>query len=177
MPRNQRPTPSLPTAPPTAVSEMSDAPTRIAYLCLQSTQDGQAARAHVHEIVAGLKRRGCEVETFEPDYPAGRRPGALRRAWEFARVQRRLRLASGDVDAVYIRAHFAAYPTARWAHRRGIPVIQEVNGPFADLWVAWPWTRFFGLLPIALMRSQYREADGVITVTPPLAEWLKSQTG
>jgi len=151
--------------------------TRIAYLCLQATREGQAAHAHVHEIVAGLEARGCVVQLFEPQYPEGPLPGAVRRALEFARIQLNLRRAARDADVVYIRAHFAAYPTARWAHKAGIPVVQEVNGPYEDLWVAWPWTGRFKRPFEALMRYQYRAADALIAVTPKLAEWIIGQTG
>ncbi|MHB1340849.1 MAG: glycosyltransferase family 4 protein [Coriobacteriia bacterium] len=152
-------------------------PIRIAYLCLQVTREGQASYAHVHEIVGGLTRRGCKVEVYEPSYSTGPVPGPIRRALEFWRVQRRLRKNAADVDVVYIRAHFAAYPTAMWARRRGITVVQEVNGPYDDLFLAWPWTKRFGSLFLGLARRQYQVADALIAVTRELAAWLKVESG
>ncbi len=152
-------------------------PIRISYLCLQATREGQASYAHVNEIVGGLKRRGCSVTVFEPDYSRGRLPGPLGRALQFWQVQRRLRVAARDADIVYIRAHFAAYPTAMWARRRGIPVIQEVNGPYEDLFIAWPQTARFKKLFVYLMRRQYAVANQLIAVTDGLGTWLAADTG
>ncbi|MCE5191389.1 MAG: glycosyltransferase [Actinomycetia bacterium] len=152
-------------------------PARISYLCLQATREGQASYAHVHEIVDGLKRRGCSVELYEPSYTTGRVPGPLGRAMEFLRVQRRLRASAQAQDALYIRAHFAAYPTAMWAKRRGIPVVQEINGPYEDLFLAWPLTRWFAGLFTGLMRRQYQDADALIAVTAKMADWLEAETG
>ena len=158
---------------------MSDGAAPIAYLCLQATREGQGSHAHVHEIIRGLERRGYAVDLFEPAYAqAGATPpGAFGRALEFRRIQKDLTLRSRDAVAVYIRAHFAAVTTARWAKQHGVPVIQEVNGPYEDLFTAWPWTRYFRRYFTSLMREQYRSADVVITVTDELAAWLAEETG
>ncbi len=152
---------------------------RVAYLCLQATRQGQASFAHVHEIIAGLQARGWSVELEQPPYSAegSRLPGALGRALEFSRVQRRFKNVARQADAIYIRAHFAAWPTARWAHKRGTPVVQEINGPYADVFLAWPWMRLLSRPVLALIRWQYRHADALIAVTPQLARWLQSEIG
>jgi len=147
----------------------------IAYLCLQVTKEGQASYAHVHEIIAGLARRGIDVTLFEPAHLE--RYGAFVRLREFVATQRRLRTRSRDARAVYIRAHFASFPTAWWARRRSIPVVQEVNGPYEDLFIAWPATRRFAPLFVWLMRTQYRWADSLVTVTEELRVWLEDETG
>lgn len=151
---------------------------RLAYLCLQATREGQASYAHVHEIIKGLRRRGWHVELFEPSYAGSKKVAPpFRRLLEFLRVQTLLwrRAREERVDALYIRWHFASYPTALWARWRGIPVVQEVNGPYEDLFIAWPWTRRLSWLFILLMRSQLRMADAVITVTPQLASWVQKE--
>ncbi|MDO8836901.1 MAG: glycosyltransferase, partial [Vicinamibacterales bacterium] len=158
-----------------AVSTSDFGPATIAYLCLQATRQGQASYAHVHEIIHGLEQRGCSISLFEPEYAPGNMPGAFGRATEFMRVQRRLCRASRSVDALYVRAHFAALPAALWARRHGIPFVLEVNGPYEDLFVSWPWTRRLAKFFIALSRWQFRNADALITVTPQLAEWLSSE--
>lgn len=152
-------------------------PIRIAYLCLQATQEGQASYAHVREIVRGLARRGVQIAVFEPEYAGTTSPGAVGRALEFWRVQRRLMRESRTADAVYVRAHFAALPVVMWAARRKIPVIQEVNGPYEDLFAAWPWTRRLSRLFTSMMRRQYSSAAALITVTNELATWLSAETG
>jgi glycosyltransferase involved in cell wall biosynthesis len=151
----------------------------VAYLCLQATRQGQASYAHVNEIVAGLVKRDWKVDLEQPEYAegTGSPPGALGRALEFLRVQRRFRGIARDADIVYIRAHFAAWPTALWARRMGLPVVQEVNGPYEDIFTAWPWTRRLAPVFVRLARSQYRRADALIAVTPGLARWLNEETG
>jgi glycosyltransferase involved in cell wall biosynthesis len=151
----------------------------VAYLCLQAARQGQASYAHVHEIVDGLRRRGLGVTLFDVAYAAegARVPGPAGRLLEFRRTQRRLAASSLGADAVYVRAHPAARPTSRWARGLGIPVVQEVNGPYADVFAAWPAMRPFERWLVAAMREQYRAADALITVTPQLAEWLSAETG
>lgn len=158
---------------------MSHVGGRMAYLCLQATREGQGSHAHVHEIIHGLERRGYAVDLFEPAYAQGSTilPGAVGRALEFHRIQNELMQRATGVVAVYVRAHFAAVTTARWARRNGVPVVQEVNGPYEDLFAAWPWTRYFGWYFTRLMREQYRMADALITVTDELAAWLARETG
>lgn len=150
---------------------------RLAYLCLQATREGQASHAHVHEIIKGLQRRGWDVELFEPAYVSSTAPpGYLWRFWEFIRLQLKL-WTSGKVNVLYIRWHFATWLTALWARGRGVPVVQEVNGPYEDLFIAWPGTRRLARLFVWLMRSQLRWADAVIAVTPQLADWVRMERG
>lgn len=148
------------------------------YLCLESIREGQAAYTHVNEIIRGLSRRGWIVRCFAPCYPdTVNKPGILRRVLEYVRVQKRLRSARERPDAIYIRSHFAAFPTALWAKWARIPVIQEVNGTCEDLFIAWPWTRLFARLFRWLMRMQLRWADVIVAVTPGLAKWVHRETG
>lgn len=150
---------------------------RVSYLCLQDSREGQASFTHVHEIVNGLRKRGWAVELFEPKYPDTiRTPSPLLRLLEFVRVQCRLWL-HGEPELLYVRWHFASWPTALWARLRGVRVVQEVNGPYEDLFIAWPWTRRFARVFVSLMRSQLRWADAVIAVTPQLASWVRKEIG
>ncbi len=148
---------------------------KLAYLSLQATREGQASYAHVHEIIKGLMKRRWQVHLYEPTYAASViTPSPIRRAWEFAVAQLKL-LASGKPDIVYIRHHFASWPIALLAKLQGIPVVQEVNGPYEDLFIAWPFTERLAKLFINMMRSQLRWADLVVTVTPQLAEWARGE--
>lgn len=153
---------------------------QLVYLCLQATREGQASYAHVREIIKGLKRRGWDVELFEPSYVKSQKAiGPFKRLMEFLRVQLLLwrRARNKRIDALYIRWHFASYPTALLARWCDIPVVQEVNGPYEDLFIAWPWTRRLKWLFTFLMRSQLKMTDAIITVTPHLAEWAKKEAG
>jgi len=86
---------------------------RVAYLCLQATQEGQASHAHVHEIIHGLRKRGWRVRLFEPLYGLTDLPArALKRAVEFLWVQLALLSRIFSVEAIYIRRYVAAFPTA-----------------------------------------------------------------
>lgn len=158
-----------------AVSEHSKP--RLAYLCLQATREGQASYAHVHEIIAGLRRRGWEVMLFEPPYgKSGSLPGPIGRMLWFAIVQLRM-FRSRKPNIIYIRNHFASLPTGLWARLCRIPVVQEVNGPYEDLFIAWPLTRYTAWLFKWCIRTQLRWADAIITVTPELADWAKQESG
>jgi glycosyltransferase involved in cell wall biosynthesis len=73
--------------------------------------------------------------------------------------------------------HPAALPSVVWARLRGIPKIGEVNGTIADLRLVYP-----RLLPIAPVIYQVclaclRLSSSLITVTKPLAEWLRTKAG
>jgi len=80
-------------------------------------------------------------------------------------------------DVIYIRNHFASFPTALMARLIGIPVIQEVNGPYEDLFIAWPRTRTFAPIFRWLTRTQLSWADAVVAVTSQLTEWVRSEAG
>lgn len=148
----------------------------LAYLCLQATREGQASHAHVWEIVAGLERLGWRVTLFEPSYAVeARRPSVLRRLREFVAVQVRLWRSWNSADLVYVRWHFATILTALAARLAGKRVVQEVNGAYEDLLLAWPAARPAAPLFRLLQRAQLRTADAVVVVTDELARWVRSQ--
>lgn len=146
---------------------------KVHYLCLQATREGQASYSHVHEIVNGLRRRGCSVEIFEPAYREDH-PAILTRLLAFLTVQWRL-IRQGKPDVLYIRWHFATILAALWFRLRGVPVVQEVNGHYEDLFSVWPAARRIGWLFIGLSRWQLRIADGVVVVTTQLVDWARRQ--
>lgn len=147
------------------------------YLCLQATTEGQASYAHVHEVIAGLTQLGWSVELFEPSYTGQNGvPPIWKRVLEFLRIQVRM-WASRKPKALYIRRHFAAFPSALWARLRGIPVIQEVNGPYEDVFIAWPQARKVHRMLIWLQKRQLLWADSIIVVTPQLRTWVKGEVG
>lgn len=151
---------------------------KLKYLCLQATQEGQASYAHVHEIINGLRKRGWDVELFEPSYSKKDfAPTILQRLFEFIFVQLKLLVKLKKDDLIYIRSHFAAFPTSVIAKLKKIPVVQEVNGPYEDLFIAWPWTRYFKGFFKWLIKVQYKISDAIIVVTPQLKEWVISEIG
>jgi len=155
----------------------SQAQPRVAYLCLQVTREGQASYAHVHEIIRGLQSRGWQAKLYEPRYCSLSRPAGLaERLLKFALTQLELWFSERP-DILYIRDHFATFPTAFWAHLRGVPLILEVNGLNEDLFIAWPLSRRFARFINWLSRTQLRWADAVITVTSELADWVRQESG
>lgn len=149
---------------------------RIAYLCLQATREGQASHAHVHEIVGGLRELGWEVDLHQPDYAASAEdPGLWPRLREFVRVQAKLMARLSSYDLLYVRSHFAAFPTVLYGRLRGIRIVREINGTFKDLFQAWPWTRPLAPVFRWIMRSQLRWSDALITVTQGLADWVREE--
>lgn len=153
---------------------------RLIYLSLQATKQGQASYAHVHEIIKGLRKRGWEVQLFEPTYSKSyHTPGPFVRLLAFIKVQFILliNLIKIKPDAIYIRNHFATFPTALVAKLLRKPVVQEVNGPYEDLFIAWPKTKMLAPLFKWLIRKQLKWADAVVAVTPQLGEWVQSETG
>lgn len=151
---------------------------RLLYVCLQATREGQASFAHVHEIIRGLEDRGWAVRLFQPGYASSRRRvGVVRRLLAFLVVQLR---ASGSLpwcDVVYVRCHFGSLLVSFLAWVARVPVVQEVNGPYADAFIAWPGLRWVRWLVIGSMKLQLKLARGVIVVTPGLGTWVDQEIG
>lgn len=156
---------------------MSSRPLHVAYLSLQAVVDGQDTWAAVTEVVAAWEARGWTVDRYFPRYPASGAPGGIGRLLEMRRVQRRLASRLRDYDAVYVRAHQMALPTARRAASAGIPVVQESNGPYEDLYIAYPLLRIGRPVFDAMQRWQYRQAAAIVAVSDGLAAWLSAETG
>jgi glycosyltransferase involved in cell wall biosynthesis len=156
---------------------MSSRPLRIAYLSLQAVVDGQDTWAAVTEVIRGWEAIGWSVDRYFPEYPESGAPGGLGRLAEMWRVQRRLAARIGRYDAIYVRAHQMALPTARRALAMGMPVVQECNGPYEDLFIAYP--RLLIARPIfdAMQRWQYGHASAIVAVAEGLAGWLRQEAG
>jgi len=151
---------------------------RIAYLCLQSTQEGHAPYAHVNEIINGLRRRGIQVDLFEPFIADKERSrGLIGRLWGYLAVQLKLIPRLRRYDALYMRSHTLAAPTALAAKMLRVPHVIEVNGPYGDLITMYPWTRPFGGIVKFISRRIRRDADAIITVTPEMAAWCSRDCG
>lgn len=159
-----------------ATKKQWDRPAVLGYLCLEAPREGQASYVHSTEIVKGLEERGIKVEYLAPGY-GWPRPSLLHRMLGSFSIQlefvRRLR----NYKAVYLRAHPAAFPTALACRLRGVPVVQEINGTFQDVYLAYPPIRRIRKLFEFAMRRQYAWAKGLIVVTPSLVDWLRDTLG
>lgn len=150
---------------------------RIAYLSLQAVVEGQDSWAAVNEIVSSWERTGWRVETWFPQYRGGESPGAVGRLREMWRLQKALRRSLERYDALYVRGHPMAYPASRWARAAGVPVFQECNGTYEDLFIAWPMARLGRPAFEHMQRVQYRDAELIFCGTEPQRLWLKGETG
>ena len=130
-------------------------------------------------MVGGLTRRGWSVRLYTPKYrESGRPPGPLERLFRILGAQLRFLAGLRRGQPVLIRSHFTGAP-ASLASRFlfGCPVVQELHGPFEDAYIAWPAIRPLRRFIDWLYRVQLRCADGVITVTPQLKDYLGRETG
>jgi len=150
----------------------------IAYLCLQATREGQASHAHVLEIIKGLKLRGWGIDLFEPYYSRSESvPSKFIKLFVFMGVQFKLWRAKQAVDLLYIRAHPGVLPTVLWAKIKKVPIILEVNAPYEELFVSFPWMRYFGQMAKFLMIVPEKLATALIVVSPLLKERMQKDVG
>lgn len=150
---------------------------RIAYLSLQAVAQGQDSWAAVNEIITCWEQAGWTVDRWFPTYAGTGSPGALARLTEMTRLQRALGRQLDRYDALYVRGHPMAYAASRAAFRTGVPVFQECNGTYEDLFIAWPATRWARPLFEHMQRAQYRDATLIFCGTEPQRSWLEAETG
>ncbi len=150
----------------------------IAYLSLEAPVEGQAAHTHIHEMIAELRALGWQVDPV-----LARRTGAsanasyLTRLREYVSLQWHLGRNIARYRAIFMRGHFMALPLALYAHRRGVPVLHEINGKAADIGVTYRWTRAIAPLIRFMYRAQMHRADRLLAVTDGLAGWATSFSG
>lgn len=148
------------------------------YVTAESLAEGAAAHVHVNEIKNGLARRQWRAELLQPHYDNnGQRPGLLKRLRAIAGVNWRAWRKLGEVDAIYCRANPLLFPVSFLARRRGVAVVHECNGPYADITIAHPEVGALAGLFIAMQRWQYRHASAVVSVTDKLKQWLEGERG
>ena len=147
----------------------------VSYLCLQTTCEGQASHAHVHEILRGLRARGWDAKLYEPNHQdCSGRVHLLRRLFDFIIVQCRFCLSGKRTQVLYVRSHVALLPSILMARLLGLPVVQEVNGPLEDVFLAYGWTKRFKPVLTFLWRLSHSQAHALIAVTPQLADMLRT---
>lgn len=151
---------------------------RIAYLTLEAARNGQASYTHIHEIISGLKRRGWNVDLYQPAYAnKTASPGLFLRLMHSFWVQACLWADYRKGTIIYVRSHYLAFITALVAKVLGVPIIHEVNGPYEDAFVTYPALQKFRAVLIPMQRVQYRHASELIAVTNEIAAWLTLETG
>jgi len=148
---------------------------RICYVALQSVREGQAAHAHVHEIVQGLQKLGWRVSL----HAAQTQPqdGMLRRVLAFLGVQLAAAARMFSIQVLYVRWHAATAPIVLLAKLCRRRVVLEVNGTYSDIFLVWPALHRISRCVTWLMRVQLRKADARIAVAPDLAKWVETESG
>jgi len=145
----------------------------LTYVSFEPLREGHDSYTHVIEIVRGLEKAGWNVTLLAPTYKSQRLPGILLRLialfWLSIRV-----MLSPKTDAYYARMHFAGCIVPLAAGIHGSPSIVEVNGPFDDLYLAWPAARYFRCIFDGLMLGQMKHAAAIISVTPGLQDYSKA---
>lgn len=148
----------------------------IAYLTLEAPREGHANYTHVHEIIAGLRRRGCSVTLYQPPY-AGQTvlPPLWRRLLSSLWLQAKMWTKWKRGRVLYIRGHYLAFPSAVMAKIFGAPIIHEINGPYDDVFIVYPGLRRVRPILIWMQRIQYKWATACISVTQALCDWISRE--
>jgi glycosyltransferase involved in cell wall biosynthesis len=158
----------------TASATTATTPLRLTYLCLQGADPGQASHTHVWEIIRGLRAAGIRVR-YEgaKNGSSTSRPGPVGRLMRMVAPVLRVIVKLPRTDVLYVRSHFGALPAILAAAALRVPVVQELNGPYDDVFIAWPGARRLSRFLIAAMNLQLRLAGDIVTVTPQLGEWVR----
>jgi glycosyltransferase involved in cell wall biosynthesis len=149
---------------------------RLCYFALDVPHRGQASFIHVGEMVKNLRERGWKVDLYAPaPLASGEQPLLIWRLLAHAQIVLRALLKLGTYEAIYIRAHFLAWPVTLAASRRKLVILQEVNGSYLDVLVSYPWLKPAAGLIAWLYRSQWLRSAHLLPVTRELAQWLRSE--
>jgi glycosyltransferase involved in cell wall biosynthesis len=161
----------------TTSSSLARADTRrLCYLALDVPHRGQASFIHIGEMVKNLGERGWKVDLYAPaPLASGEQPLLIWRLLAQAQIVWRALLKLGTYEAIYIRAHFLAWPVTLAASRRKLVILQEVNGSYLDVLVSYPWLKPAAGLIAWLYRSQWLRSAHLLPVTRELAQWLRSE--
>lgn len=147
----------------------------LAYLTLEPPREGHASHTHVTEIIRGLEKRGWSVKLYKPSYTNNEKSPALVKRLilcMWLQIQMWAKWKRGQI--LYCRAHYLAFPSAIIAKICGIPIIHEVNGPYDDVFIAYPSLNKLKKILIWMQRQQYEWADIVIGVTESLCKIISS---
>jgi len=146
----------------------------LTYISFEPLQEGHASYTHVIEILQGLEKEHWSTHLFSPRYKENKRKSPFGRLGKFLHILF-LSLFSKKSDVYYTRLHFMGAIIAIIAYIKKRPMIVEVNGPFEDLYTAWPGTKKFSFIFNALYLFQLRQALGIISVTKELEHYCKQK--
>jgi glycosyltransferase involved in cell wall biosynthesis len=149
---------------------------RLCYLALDVPHRGQASFIHITEIVKNLRELGWQVDLYAPvPIENGEQPLLIWRLLAHAQVILRTILRLRNYDAIYIRAHFFAWPVTLAARWKRLVILQEINGTYRDVVVSYPWLKPGAGFIAWLYRWQWQHSNHVLPVTRELAKWLRRE--
>lgn len=152
---------------------------KLTYVCMQTLEQGQAAYAHVFEIIKGLKHREWVTELISSNASSN---ASMSRPLDVNKVSIIKKIAESVIAQIvyfpkirpnvyYVRFHFLTVFILLKAKLGKIPIVYEINGPFEDLYIAWPYAKKVKSLLDFIMIYQLKNATHIVTVTPQLAVW------
>ncbi len=150
-------------------------PLRVAIVCAESMADGYAPSAHINGIADALRSLGHEVSVIGEDNGPYHDAGLSGRMVRYARINWQAAQALPDADIMLARAHFAHWPWAYQAKRRGVPVVHEMNGLMFDAATTYPWLGPMQALINKCYRAQFEWAAGVACTSGEIARHVGSQ--
>lgn len=147
---------------------------RALYLCLQPMEQGQASYTHVHEIIRGLEARGWSVTLVGPT--VGHR-SFVKRLMAIGAANLRVALTPKRPRILYVRAHPLAFPAVLAARVRRVPIVQEVNAPYEDIFLAYPRLAVVRKYVERMARLALTGASAYVVHSTPLERWLRAEVG
>ncbi len=157
---------------------MTDSSRKLFYLSLEAPHLGSASHTHVHEIMAGLKKRGWKASLYEPFYTqSDSSPGLLKRLLGMLWLQGQVWANWRSGSVLYVRGHYMAFPSAIIARLLNVPVFHEINGPYDEVFITHRSLSWAKPLLTWMQRLQFRWATGLIAVTEELRQWAHHESG
>lgn len=150
----------------------------LTYICLEPLREGHASYTHVIEIINNLKLLGWNIELHYPEHSNQiNLPHPAKRLANILKTIIICVLKLEKTNKVYIRWHPLSFFIHLYCYLKKIQVFQEVNGPYQDLFIAWPSLRIFKPIFIYMMRKQLCWAHHIFAVTEGLVGFCKIQSG
>ncbi len=145
---------------------------KLTYLTLEAPREGQASYVHVREIIAGFRKQGVRVALFQPPYTKqGKSPRLRMRMVYLLLLQLKMWIKWRRGSVLYIRSHYMAFPSAVIAYLFKIPTVNEINGPYEDVFVTYGGLNKLRYILVFIQRWQYRKSTKLIAVTKELQDW------
>lgn len=154
----------------------------LTYVCMQTLEQGQAAYTHVFEIIKGLEKRGWVIDLVKPSAKydtSTSSSGLISKLGIFEKIfdsvtKQVFYFPSRRPEIYYVRFHFLTIFILIKSKLGRIPIVYEINGPFEDLFIAWPIAKRARKFFTYIMEYQLKRSSHIVAVTPQLASWASN---